>query len=83
MNSPYADLLGYKFTAPDEGNGAFVVFDRSKLEPRAWHSGSDKNRWLVKRMPDGESKTAETLDAAKQLAIISARTVLTSDKWWL
>ena len=76
-------MPGYVYSAPHEGNGWFVVYDRSELDPKGWRSGLDKNRWLVKRMADGSTTTAETFDAAKFLANVSAQTVHTSDKWWL
>jgi len=80
--NPYTQLAGYKFAAPDHGNGCFVVFDRGKLGV-AWYSELPKHRWLVKKMPDGKTQTRKNLDDAKQLAIISARTVHPADKWWL
>ena len=40
-------------------NGWLIVLDRSKLG-HAWYSEPDQHRWLVKKMSEGATKTAQT-----------------------
>lgn len=80
-NNPYTKELGYVYAHNDYPNDWFVVFDRQKLGEQ-WYLEPDQHRWLVKKMPDGNRKTSPTLDAAKQLAIISARAIHDYERWW-
>ena len=77
-NNPYAQLRGYKYTAHG-ANGSFVVFDGNSFGTQ---KPTGEERWVVKKMPDGPTRATKTLDQAKQLAILSADSVFSYDRWW-
>lgn len=77
----YTKLPGYMYRADDYPNGEFCVFDRGKLGDK-WYLEEPRHQWLVKKMPDGPSRTEPTFDAAKLLANVSARSVHDHDHWW-
>ena len=79
--NPYTQETGYVYGYTDYPNGWFIVLDRSKLG-HAWYSEPDQHRWLVKKMSEGATKTAQTKDAAIQVAITSARSMSDYERWW-
>ena len=68
----YEHLPGFMFVAIDPANGTFVVFNRPAMgDP--WLLDPLKHQWLVKKMRDGHTRTAPTLEAAKKLAASAAK----------
>lgn len=47
-----------------------------------WYLEPDQHRWLVKKMPDGPTKTADTKGDARMLALISAKAMHSYEMWW-
>jgi dipeptidase len=76
----YTKLPGYMYRADDHPNGEFCVFDRSKRDEK-WYLETPRHQWLIMKMPDGSTKTARTYDEAKQIAIVSSRSVHSWDHW--
>jgi hypothetical protein len=81
MANPYTQLPGYKYLADEYPNGPFCVSDRSKMN-ESWYLEPPKHQWLIKKMPDGPTTTARTYGEAKQMAIVSSRSVHSWDHWW-
>jgi hypothetical protein len=80
MAKPYSQLAGYKYISDEYPNGAFCVFDRTKMN-ESWYLEPPKHQWLIKKMPDGPTTTARTYGEAKLKANVSSRSVHSYDHW--
>jgi hypothetical protein len=81
MKNPYTKLNGYKHAVHDFHNGWLVVFDRRDIED--YSSDREQNRWLVKHMETGKTKTYRTLSEARIEALACARSIHSWNHWWL
>lgn len=82
MANPYTKLPGYKYFTYAHTNGGFCVFDRGLMGEKWYLEDEPRHQWLVKKMPDGPTRTEPTLDGAKLLANVSARSIHSHDHWW-
>jgi hypothetical protein len=78
----YTKLPGYNISPMNIQTARFVSSTGADLVTNGILKSRNING-LSKKMPDGPSRTEITLDSAKQLAIVSSRSVHSHDYWWL